>query len=341
MRIGSPNILTKPAFVPGALPLPKKARRGILTFSIERRNSCFVLNYVDREDWSRSGGARHPGRRELRRDRRRQPRLGQGPGHGRSVFRSPRLWSYQEMLDSNVIDAVYIPLPTSQHVEWAVKAANAGKHVLCEKPIALKAAEIEKMIAARDKNKVLVSEAFMVTYSPVWLKVRELLAQGAIGRPAPGSGGLHLLQPRPPEHAQYRVLGRRRPSRYRRLSDDHDQVRHGQGAGSCSSNHREGSAVRHRLLLVGPGRLRRVRAELLHLDSIGRAANHGLPWNRWLHRGEVPVQRQPLGSRGSRADESGTMVNPRCSGSRTTANTNAKPKPSPPWPKAAKPKWCR
>jgi len=90
--------------------------------------------------------------------------------------------SYQEMLDSNVIDAVYIPLPTSQHVEWAVKAANAGKHVLCEKPIALKAAEIDQMIAARDKNKVLVSEAFMVTYSPVWLKVRELLAQGAIGK---------------------------------------------------------------------------------------------------------------------------------------------------------------
>ena len=90
--------------------------------------------------------------------------------------------SYQEMLDSNVIDAVYIPLPTSQHVEWAVKAANAGKHVLCEKPIALKASEIDQMIAARDKNKVVVSEAFMVTYSPVWLKVRELLAQGAIGK---------------------------------------------------------------------------------------------------------------------------------------------------------------
>ncbi len=90
--------------------------------------------------------------------------------------------SYEEMLASDTIDAVYIPLPTSQHVEWSIKAANAGKHVLCEKPIALKAEQIETLIAARDRNKVLIAEAFMVTYAPVWLKVRELLAGGAIGR---------------------------------------------------------------------------------------------------------------------------------------------------------------
>ncbi|MDK1384015.1 Gfo/Idh/MocA family oxidoreductase [Sinorhizobium sp. 8-89] len=90
--------------------------------------------------------------------------------------------SYEEMLAADVIDAVYIPLPTSQHVEWTIKAADAGKHVLCEKPIALKAEEIDTLIAARDRNKVLVSEAFMVTYSPVWRKVRSLLAEGAIGK---------------------------------------------------------------------------------------------------------------------------------------------------------------
>ncbi|MDK1491546.1 Gfo/Idh/MocA family oxidoreductase [Sinorhizobium sp. 7-81] len=90
--------------------------------------------------------------------------------------------SYEEMLASDMIDAVYIPLPTSQHVEWSIKAADAGKHVLCEKPIALKAEEIDTLIAARDRNKVLVSEAFMVTYSPVWRKVRSLLAEGAIGK---------------------------------------------------------------------------------------------------------------------------------------------------------------
>jgi predicted dehydrogenase len=89
--------------------------------------------------------------------------------------------SYEDMLASDAIDAVYIPLPTSQHIEWTIKAANAGKHVLCEKPMALKASEIDAVIEARDRNKVLISEAFMVTYSPVWHKVRSLLKEGAIG----------------------------------------------------------------------------------------------------------------------------------------------------------------
>lgn len=90
--------------------------------------------------------------------------------------------SYEEMLASDLIDAVYIPLPTSQHIEWTIKAADAGKHVLCEKPIALKASEISAVIEARDRNRVLISEAYMVTYSPVWRKVRSLLQEGAVGR---------------------------------------------------------------------------------------------------------------------------------------------------------------
>ncbi len=89
--------------------------------------------------------------------------------------------SYQEMLDSNVIDGVYIPLTTDAHVEWAIRAADAKKHVLVEKPLALKAADIEPVIAARDRNGVIVSEAFMVTYHPQWLKVRDLIAEGSIG----------------------------------------------------------------------------------------------------------------------------------------------------------------
>jgi len=90
--------------------------------------------------------------------------------------------SYEELLASDEVDGVYIPLPTSQHIEWAIKAAQAGKHVLCEKPIALHADEIAPLIEARDANKVLVVEAFMVTYHPQWRKVRELLSDGAIGR---------------------------------------------------------------------------------------------------------------------------------------------------------------
>ncbi len=99
--------------------------------------------------------------------------------------------SYEEMLSSSEIDGVYIPLPTSQHVEWTLKAAAAGKHVLCEKPIALKASQIGKLIDAREKHGVLISEAFMVTYHPQWLKVRELIAfrrdRHACGRLTPPS----------------------------------------------------------------------------------------------------------------------------------------------------------
>lgn len=90
--------------------------------------------------------------------------------------------SYEDLLASDEIDAVYIPLPTSQHIEWTLKSAAAGKHVLCEKPIALKASDIKSLIKARDKNGVIVSEAFMVTYHPQWLKVKELLRKGSIGK---------------------------------------------------------------------------------------------------------------------------------------------------------------
>lgn len=90
--------------------------------------------------------------------------------------------SYEALLQSDVVDGVYIPLPTSQHVEWALKAAKAGKHVLCEKPIALNAAEIDDLIAARDASGVLISEAFMVQYHPQWLKVHDLIENGAIGQ---------------------------------------------------------------------------------------------------------------------------------------------------------------
>lgn len=89
--------------------------------------------------------------------------------------------SYDELLASDAIDAVYIPLPTSQHLEWAARAAEAGKHVLVEKPLALKAEDITPLIALRESSKVLISEAFMITYHPQWAKVRDLIAEGAIG----------------------------------------------------------------------------------------------------------------------------------------------------------------
>lgn len=90
--------------------------------------------------------------------------------------------SYEELLACDDIDAVYIPLITSDHAEWTINAANAGKHVLCEKPIALKADDIHAIILAADRNKVVVAEAVMITYHPQWLKVRELISSGAIGK---------------------------------------------------------------------------------------------------------------------------------------------------------------
>ena len=92
------------------------------------------------------------------------------------------LASYEALLADPAIDAVYVPLPNAAHVEWTAKCLEAGKHVLCEKPIALKAAEIDALIALRDRTGRVAAEAFMVTHHPQWLRVRELVQGGAIGR---------------------------------------------------------------------------------------------------------------------------------------------------------------
>ncbi len=89
--------------------------------------------------------------------------------------------SYEALLADPEIDAVYIPLPNHMHVPWTIKAAEAGKHVLCEKPIALNAAEAETLVAVRDRTGVKIGEAFMVDCHPQWLRVRELFAEGRIG----------------------------------------------------------------------------------------------------------------------------------------------------------------
>ena len=89
--------------------------------------------------------------------------------------------SYEELLADPEIDAVYIPLPNDLHVPWSIKALEAGKHVLCEKPIGLDVAEVHQLIAARDRTGLHVAEAFMVAVHPQWLRTRELIRQGAIG----------------------------------------------------------------------------------------------------------------------------------------------------------------
>ena len=89
--------------------------------------------------------------------------------------------SYEELLADPEIEAVYNPLPNELHVLWTRKALEAGKHVLCEKPIGLDADEARSLIDARDRSGKLVAEAFMVRYHPQWRRARELVAAGAIG----------------------------------------------------------------------------------------------------------------------------------------------------------------
>ena len=89
--------------------------------------------------------------------------------------------SYEALLADPDIDAIYIPLPNHLHVPWSIRAAEAGKHVLCEKPIALSAAEALALLQARDKAGVKIGEAFMARTHPQWLRARDLVRQGRIG----------------------------------------------------------------------------------------------------------------------------------------------------------------
>ena len=94
----------------------------------------------------------------------------------------PRAYgSYSELLDDPDIEAVYIPLPNHLHLEWAKAAAAAGKHVLCEKPLAMTSDEARQMVQACDEAGVLLMEAFMYRLHPMWVKTKELVDGGAIG----------------------------------------------------------------------------------------------------------------------------------------------------------------
>ena len=90
--------------------------------------------------------------------------------------------SYEELLVDPEIEAVYNPLPNHLHVPLTIQAAEAGKHVLCEKPIAMTAAEAETLIAVRDRTGVRMEEAFMVRHNPQWRRARDLVREGRIGR---------------------------------------------------------------------------------------------------------------------------------------------------------------
>lgn len=109
--------------------------------------------------------------RDLERAREAAGRLGIRKAYG----------SYQELLADSEIDAIYNPLPNHLHVPWTAKAAESGKHVLCEKPIALSAEEAATLIEVRERTGMKIGEAFMVRTHPQWLRAREIVRSGEIG----------------------------------------------------------------------------------------------------------------------------------------------------------------
>lgn len=90
--------------------------------------------------------------------------------------------SYDALLADPGLDAVYIPLPNHLHVEWTLKALRAGKAVLCEKPLAMRAVQFDAVIAERDATGLLAAEAYMIVHHPQWQRARALVQGGAIGQ---------------------------------------------------------------------------------------------------------------------------------------------------------------
>ncbi len=109
--------------------------------------------------------------RDLRKAKETAQQLGIGKAYG----------SYEELLADPQIDAIYNPLPNQMHVPWSIRAAEAGKHVLCEKPVSLTVAEARALQEVQQRTGVKIGEAFMVRTHPQWLRAREIVGSGQIG----------------------------------------------------------------------------------------------------------------------------------------------------------------
>jgi len=115
--------------------------------------------------------------------------------------------SYDEMLADPEIEAVYNPLPNHLHVPLSIRAAAAGKHVLCEKPVAMNAAEAARLIAASDRAGVVVGEAFMVQVHPQWVRTVELVRSGRIGKLRAALGSFGYFNDKPENVRNIREIG--------------------------------------------------------------------------------------------------------------------------------------
>lgn len=146
--------------------MPEKVRWGIL--GAARIASVKVIPAMQRGAWSQVSAIAS---RDIDKARRVAADLGIPKAYG----------SYEALLADPEIEAIYNPLPNHLHVPWSIRAAEAGKHVLCEKPIALNVAECRTLIDARDRTCVKIGEAFMVRTHPQWLRAREIVRSGEIG----------------------------------------------------------------------------------------------------------------------------------------------------------------
>jgi predicted dehydrogenase len=153
--------------------MPNKVKWGVLsTAAIALKR---VIPAMQNAEWSMVTGIAS---RDLRKAQDAARNLGISKAYG----------SYEELLADPEIEAIYNPLPNHLHVPWSIKAAEAGKHVLCEKPLSLNVAEAKTLLAARDRCSVQIGEAFMVRTHPQWLRTRELIRSGRIGQLRSASG---------------------------------------------------------------------------------------------------------------------------------------------------------
>jgi predicted dehydrogenase len=146
--------------------MPEKVRWGIL--GVARIATVKVIPAMQRGAYSNIVAIAS---RDLEKARRAAADLGIPKAYG----------SYEELLADPQIEAIYNPLPNHLHVPWSIRAAEAGKHVLCEKPVSMTVAECRTLIEARDRTGVKIGEAFMVRTHPQWIRARELVRSGEIG----------------------------------------------------------------------------------------------------------------------------------------------------------------
>src|ERR1700683_5521807 len=146
--------------------MSKKVRWGVI--GVAKIATQKVIPAMQLGDWSEIAGIAS---RDLEKAR-----------HAAADLDIPKAYgSYEDLLADPEIEAIYNPLPNHLHVPWSIRAAEAGKHVLCEKPVALDAHQARKLFEAQARSGVKIGEAFRVRTHPQWLRARELVRAGRIG----------------------------------------------------------------------------------------------------------------------------------------------------------------